>query len=218
MQVVILQLLETAHLFAVSAVLWQMTIVAMDDPSTLLILSNAEVALMLLTIWMEFVSQASATHVVIVALTHTPQTFFLYRLWLISSAKIPTLFGVVLSILSQVTGYLSMAKFFTVREVLQYEAETRTTLILTFTTKVACDVWIASCIAIYLWSKRRSSGFSKTRRSLDTLILWSVETGMCTSVIGLLVLALFLSEGTTSIWIGVFLVSGSIYANTIMAA
>lgn len=199
--VILLQLLEAAHLFVSSAVMWEMTVIIMENPASALLVSYAEVALVLVTIWMEF----------------TSQVFFLYRLWAISSARLPTVFGIALSLVSQMTGYTAVAKSLVYREMNEFKEEARVVLIITFTTKVACDMWIAACISVYLWGRRKSSSFSGTRRMLDTLILWTVETGLCTSIAGFLALVLFTADGGNNIWLGVFIFSGSVYANTIVA-
>ncbi|KAJ7165466.1 hypothetical protein C8R43DRAFT_986471 [Mycena crocata] len=79
------------------------------------------------------------------------------------------------------------------------------------------DIIIATSLCFFLWQIRVSgSQFQQTRRMVDTLIVWSVETTTITSAAGILQLILFLRRSDLA-WMTFFLIQPKLFSNSIMA-
>ncbi|TDL15203.1 hypothetical protein BD410DRAFT_778295 [Rickenella mellea] len=68
----------------------------------------------------------------------------------------------------------------------------------------------------YYLSKGRT-GFHKTDRMIDTIILWTVETGLTTTVAAVVMLIFDISLSKTAMWIGVSLFQAKLYSNSLLA-
>jgi len=196
---------QLAHFVCECAVLWEMTVVAMESPLSLLTIDKPMVAVILLTAIVAFVVQS--------------QSFFVYRLWKISEKSwMPTTCGVFLTCLRHVPGLMTVAKACIYPEAMEYYSRAHISIILAFASAFISDIWVSSVIAYYLWTKRRIGTFSTTSRIIDRLILWTVETGLCICLISSLSLILFLAQPHNYVWISAYALFGSVYANALMAA
>ncbi|TDL18471.1 hypothetical protein BD410DRAFT_793171 [Rickenella mellea] len=81
---------------------------------------------------------------------------------------------------------------------------------------VIVDIINTTALCYYL-SKGRT-GFHSTDRMIDTIILWTVETGLLTTIAALTMLIFDISLGTTAMWIGVSLFYAKLYSNSLLAA
>ncbi|KAJ8072614.1 hypothetical protein PM082_016173 [Marasmius tenuissimus] len=81
----------------------------------------------------------------------------------------------------------------------------------------ATDVLIALSL-IWVLTRRRGETVSKsTIAMIDTLILWTLETGLLTCMGGLLMLVLFMVMPGNFIWLAVFTFLTKLYSNSFMA-
>ncbi|KAL0061028.1 hypothetical protein AAF712_012149 [Marasmius tenuissimus] len=81
----------------------------------------------------------------------------------------------------------------------------------------ATDVLIALSL-IWVLTRRRGDTVSKsTIAMIDTLILWTLETGLLTCMGGLLMLVLFMVMPGNFIWLAVFTFLTKLYSNSFMA-
>ncbi|KAJ7146864.1 hypothetical protein C8R44DRAFT_758369 [Mycena epipterygia] len=78
------------------------------------------------------------------------------------------------------------------------------------------DGVIAVSMCFCLWRLRRS-GFKRTQRMVDTLIVWTVETTLITSVAGIMQLVLFLSRTDLS-FMAFFLIQPKLFSNSMLAS
>ncbi|KAF7296207.1 Saposin B-type domain-containing protein [Mycena chlorophos] len=78
------------------------------------------------------------------------------------------------------------------------------------------DLIIAGSLCYWLWRKRTETGFSQTRKMVDTLITWCVETTAITFAVGILQLILFLARSDIA-WLTLFLVQPKVFSNTMLA-
>jgi len=76
------------------------------------------------------------------------------------------------------------------------------------------DVVNTTGLCVYL--KMERSGFSRTDRMLDTLFIWSIQTGLFT-VIGAVLMLVFSLTSKTALWIGVSLFYAKLYSNSFLA-
>ncbi|KAJ3986586.1 hypothetical protein F5890DRAFT_964758 [Lentinula detonsa] len=80
----------------------------------------------------------------------------------------------------------------------------------------AADVIIAGALCFYL-SKSRT-GFKKTDSLISTLIVYSLTTGLITSLIGVVIVVTFATMPNNYIWLAFFWIDGKCYVNSCLAA
>ncbi|KAF8890072.1 hypothetical protein BD779DRAFT_1799564 [Infundibulicybe gibba] len=82
----------------------------------------------------------------------------------------------------------------------------------------ACnDVLLAASLCYFL-KKWRRSGFERTARLIDHLILWTIETGLVTSVGAVALLVFFLTMHDNFAWIGMFTIIAKLFSNSLLAS
>ncbi|KAF7340299.1 Saposin B-type domain-containing protein [Mycena venus] len=74
--------------------------------------------------------------------------------------------------------------------------ETRLLPIMTAASSIgpAVDIIIATSLCYYLWKFKKTNDFKNTNRMVDSLIIWTVETTMVTTIAGVMQLILFLAR------------------------
>ncbi|KAF7296867.1 Saposin B-type domain-containing protein [Mycena indigotica] len=78
------------------------------------------------------------------------------------------------------------------------------------------DMLISGSMCWCLLVKRHETDFPQTRKMVDTLIVWCIETTSLTAAAGLLELVLFLSRPDLA-WMTFFLVQPKLYSNSMLA-
>ncbi|KAJ7812005.1 hypothetical protein B0H14DRAFT_3150514 [Mycena olivaceomarginata] len=101
----------------------------------------------------------------------------------------------------------------------------------------AVDIIVAFSLIYYLWH-RRNTDFKHTNRMVDTIIIWTVETTLLTTLSGAMQLILFLARrhdceyrvytvygrssdilyATLVSWLVFFLIQGKLFSNSLMAS
>ncbi|KAJ6581972.1 hypothetical protein B0H19DRAFT_1252126 [Mycena capillaripes] len=82
----------------------------------------------------------------------------------------------------------------------------------------AVNITVAASLVFYLWHRRRTD-FHQTNRMVDTIIIWTVETTLLTTVSGALQLVLFLTHRDDCVpWIAVFLIQAKLFSNSMLAS
>ncbi|KAF9468722.1 hypothetical protein BDZ94DRAFT_1246111 [Collybia nuda] len=76
------------------------------------------------------------------------------------------------------------------------------------------DLVVAVALAYFLSKGRR--GFLQTTRVINYLILFSIETGVITSLIAIAVLIIFLTKPSSYAWIGMLLFLAKVYTNSLL--
>jgi len=80
----------------------------------------------------------------------------------------------------------------------------------------AADVIIAAALC-YCLSKSRT-GFARTDSLINTLIMYSLATGLATSILALLCVILFVAMRKSFAWVGIFWILGKFYVNSTLVA
>ncbi|KAJ7114955.1 hypothetical protein C8R44DRAFT_795102 [Mycena epipterygia] len=89
-------------------------------------------------------------------------------------------------------------------------------LVITATTlSPVCDGFIALAMFYCLW-KVRNSEFTRTRRIVDTLMIWTFETALVTSLAGIAEIILFVTRKDLS-FAAFFLVQPKLFSNSMLA-
>ncbi|TDL15202.1 hypothetical protein BD410DRAFT_845408 [Rickenella mellea] len=72
-------------------------------------------------------------------------------------------------------------------------------------------------VALCYYLSRGRTGFHATDRIVDTIILWTIETGLTTTVAALLMLVFDISLSKTAMWISVSFFVAKLYSNSLLA-
>ncbi|KAF7341724.1 Saposin B-type domain-containing protein [Mycena sanguinolenta] len=81
---------------------------------------------------------------------------------------------------------------------------------------VTVDITTTFSMCYWLW-KARPTGFEHTKRMIDTLLVWTVETGVATTVTSILFLVTFLSLDNL-VWFPFFLIQVKLYSNSLFVS
>lgn len=78
------------------------------------------------------------------------------------------------------------------------------------------DVLIAGSLCICLWNQREGT-FRRTKRLIDKLMVWSIQTGLLTSIGTATMLILFTAVDNFA-WLAVFCIISRLFSNSLMAS
>ncbi|KAJ6462353.1 hypothetical protein C8R47DRAFT_1158378 [Mycena vitilis] len=81
----------------------------------------------------------------------------------------------------------------------------------------AVDIIVAGSLVYYLWH-RRNTDFKQTNRMVDTIIIWTVETTLLTTISGAMQLILFLTRRHDLSWLVFFLIQAKLFSNSMLAS
>ncbi|KAJ6454212.1 hypothetical protein C8R45DRAFT_1082874 [Mycena sanguinolenta] len=98
-----------------------------------------------------------------------------------------------------------------------FVAQSEWVVTINWSLSVACDVTIATTLVAVLCSQR-SHARSKTAALVDKLILWTIETGMLTSMSSGLLLACFLAMKANYVWFPFYAVAAGLLPNSLIAS
>ncbi|KAG7088545.1 hypothetical protein E1B28_012527 [Marasmius oreades] len=80
----------------------------------------------------------------------------------------------------------------------------------------AADILIAVSLCYYLSQSR--TGFKRTDSLISTLIIYTLTTGLMTSVIDIVIVITFTTMPTNYVWLAFFWIVGRCYVNSVLAA
>jgi len=101
-------------------------------------------------------------------------------------------------------------------DVIEFERTYRWLLIFILTVGAAVDILIAASLCYYFRKHAKKSGvFSKT---MNQLMLWTIESGLLTSVTAVTMLVCYLTMQDNYIWIAIFTFLAKLFSNTFLAA
>ncbi|KAL0955567.1 hypothetical protein HGRIS_001808 [Hohenbuehelia grisea] len=84
----------------------------------------------------------------------------------------------------------------------------------------ALDVIIAGCLCYYLYKSGRDQGtptFRRTVKLVDGVILWTIQTGLLTSIVAVTAMTIFFADYNNCAWLVLNLVVTRLYPNTLVA-
>ncbi|KAJ7656518.1 hypothetical protein DFH06DRAFT_1199792 [Mycena polygramma] len=147
------------------------------------------------------------------------QSFFAYRIRVLSGQWTITIICSILSFARFVFGLMGCGLFYTASGF----AALRGGLVFwaTITTSslgIAVDFITASSLCYLLWKiKRSGTHFVQTRKMLDGLIFWTIETTLITSITGLLQLVFFRTRADL-VWGTFYLIQTKLFSNSMLAS
>ncbi|KAH9925451.1 uncharacterized protein BXZ73DRAFT_103326 [Epithele typhae] len=196
--VIFLTLVDTLHLvLCVYTVYWYLVTHFGDS-------GNLELVVWSLTVQTDFQTLVAVT----------VECFFARRLWLMSKNRFIAASIIVLSIGQIIAVVVFTVDAFRLGEFAKFSSLTWE-IILGLGGSTVADIIIAVAMCYYLY--RRRTGLRRTDSLVTALMVYSVNSGMTTSVIATLSLILFLAMPTNLIWIAVFWLIGKCYVNSFLA-
>ncbi|KZT27400.1 hypothetical protein NEOLEDRAFT_138023 [Neolentinus lepideus HHB14362 ss-1] len=142
------------------------------------------------------------------------QLFFARRVWILSQNKIIVGLIGVLSLLHFALGIVFTAEAFKLKHFSKYSSLTWVSCV-GFGAAALADIMIATAMCYYL-SQRRTE-FKRTNSVITTLMIYSINTGLLTSVIATTCVIAFAVSPTSFVWLSFFWVLGKCYVNSVMA-
>jgi len=142
------------------------------------------------------------------------QGFFAYRIKVLSrSYAIPVICWLAILI------RFSFNSFATIMSVtmtlFEFEATHINLVHGSFITGIILDNLVAASLSYYLFNRGRDA-MERTRSVIRRLILFSIETGIVTSMVGTVATIMCFTMPNNAIWIGILFFHSKIYANSLM--
>jgi len=143
------------------------------------------------------------------------QLFYARRVYLISQNIIVSVLICVLGGLYFVFGTLITVKSFLLKRYSRFN-EMNWMATIGLSGAASADGLIAASMCWYLYHKR--TAYAKTNSTIMTLMAYSINSGLLTSILGVLVLVFFLLGSNTSlVWEGLIWTLGKCYVNSLLA-
>ncbi|KAJ7599260.1 hypothetical protein C8J56DRAFT_1040155 [Mycena floridula] len=149
------------------------------------------------------------------------ELFLVYRVWLLSDRNrmlamflaSPTVLS--LAIVHFISGEYTAAAFFRLHMFSRFGVVTSASIIRLVSAAV-CDTAIAVAMCFFLHRKR--TGYKKTDKVIDHLIIFSINTGLLTSVASIACLITYLLVPQTWVYLGLCFLISKLYANTFLSS
>ncbi|CDO68272.1 hypothetical protein BN946_scf184842.g35 [Trametes cinnabarina] len=150
------------------------------------------------------------------------EAFFARRVWMMSRNWVVTGIILILAALHFVVRVLSVVtpqseltlRRFILGRFSKFKSLTWVTC-LGLGAAAASDILIAGAMCYYLYKKR--TGLKRTDSLVTTLMVYSINTGLTTSIIGTICVVAFGAMPTNFVWLGFFWIMGKCYVNSFLA-
>ncbi|KIM82189.1 hypothetical protein PILCRDRAFT_820556 [Piloderma croceum F 1598] len=101
--------------------------------------------------------------------------------------------------------------------VITYVAQFRWLLTFILAVGAAVDVIIAAALCFHL-KQHRATSFQRTIKLINQTMIWTIETGLVTSVTAVVMLICFLAMQHNFVWISIFTFLAKLFSNSLLAA
>ncbi|KAH9933253.1 uncharacterized protein BXZ73DRAFT_101213 [Epithele typhae] len=142
------------------------------------------------------------------------ECFFARRLYIMSKNWILAGTVVILALIHISTGLVFTVKAFTLGHFSKFTT-LKPVIVLGLVAPAVADILIAGSMCYYLYRKR--TGLSRTDSIVTALMVYSVNSGLTTSIIASACVITFLAMPTNLIWIAFFWLLGKCYVNSFLA-
>jgi len=143
------------------------------------------------------------------------ECFFARRVWIMSSNMYLVVIIIVLAVIHFALGIVFTVGSFHLATMSGFKDMIWVTS-LGIGSAAAADMVIAGALCFYL-SKSRT-GFKKTDSLISTLIVYSLSTGLVTSIIGVVIVITYALLPNDYVWLAFFWIDGKCYVNSCLAA
>ncbi|KAF7365681.1 hypothetical protein MVEN_00441800 [Mycena venus] len=145
------------------------------------------------------------------------QGFFSSRIYRLSEKLCIPILCWTMSFLRVVLAIVVTVPLLRETSVPKYEVQWRWALTAVWIVNTLNDLTIAVTLVIILIGRRKNVAHKRTTALVDKLILWTIETGMLTSVASMITLACFIAMKDNFAWVAFFSVSARFISNSLLA-
>lgn len=195
-------LLTFAHLVCIVYWTWTMTVSSYGHPNEITI----------------FTTSRSVNVIITPFICYFVQLFFAFRLFKFSGSWLLAIICVILGGTSFVGTLVDAARALNRGSMGGNMNAQYWLTVLSLVSGAMCDLIITAGLVFYLRKSRAVIKVSRTIDMIDKLTLWSIETGLITSINAILVTIFFSVQRTTFIWIALYMVLADVYTNVFLAA
>ncbi|KAJ7770445.1 hypothetical protein B0H16DRAFT_1774128, partial [Mycena metata] len=144
------------------------------------------------------------------------QSFFSLRIYGLSKKLYIPALSWILSFVRFIDNMVGTAAGLRTKSMPGYFAQWEWLIMADWCISVTNDVVITVTL-VSLLHRQRTNAYKRTALLMDKLIAWTIETGMLTSVMSILTLALFIREKESFIWVSVYFVEPRLFSNSLLA-
>jgi hypothetical protein len=193
--------IQLGHFVCIISILWTMTVSTYGDPSQLQVLPLAADLAIPLSAFTAFIVQS----------------FYAFRLWKLSEQVFLPILCEMISVVAQISTLILSPRAFYMTDLTVFEESQIVLITLSFVARAACDFITTAGIT---WSlhRKRVSNFESTMTMIDRLIYWTIETGLATSLMAVIVAVLFLVLKQNFVWFGAWLMLPNVIGNSLLAS
>jgi hypothetical protein len=145
------------------------------------------------------------------------QAWFAYRVLKFSERLYIPVFCWFLSFLRCVATIVAAIEAFPAPNIITFETQWQWLLTFILTVGAAVDIIIAVSFCYFI-KQHRSTSFGRTVKTINQLMIWTVETGLVTSVGAVAMLICFLIMPENYIWLAIFTFLAKLFSNSLLAA
>ncbi|KAF8183575.1 hypothetical protein K438DRAFT_1839055 [Mycena galopus ATCC 62051] len=142
--------------------------------------------------------------------------FFSFRIYRLSKKLAVPVITWIMAFLRLLGGIVLFIATLKMKSVEGYVTQWEWLLTFIWAVGSANDLTITATL-VFLLHKQRDKAHKRTAVLVDKLILWTIETGLLTSITGLVELACFVTMKDNFIWIAFFAVVTRLYSNSLLA-
>ncbi|KAG2043324.1 hypothetical protein BDR03DRAFT_941094 [Suillus americanus] len=193
--------IQLGHFVCIISTLWTMTVSTYGDPSQLQVFPLAADLAIPLSAFTAFIVQS----------------FYAFRLWRLSQKKFLPILCEMISIVAQISTLILSPRAFHMTNLTVFEDSQISLITLSFVSRAVCDLITTVAIAWSLYHKRVSK-IENTTTMIDRLIYWTIETGLATSLMAVVVAVLFLVLKQNFVWFGAWLMLPNVVGNSLLAS
>ncbi|GLB39105.1 hypothetical protein LshimejAT787_0602670 [Lyophyllum shimeji] len=144
------------------------------------------------------------------------ETFLAYRVWMLSNRRtFLTCLLLFLALLHLASGEVSAIQFLTLKRFAKF-GSVKIPSILRLGSAALCDTGIAISLCYFLHQKR--TGFERTDKIIDYLILFAINSGLLTSIASVACLVTYLVVPRTWVYLALCFLISRLYANTFLCS
>ncbi|KAG7095597.1 hypothetical protein E1B28_006327 [Marasmius oreades] len=192
---------ELGHSICISHAIYFVTVVSWSDPQILIVPPK--------TLSTAILFSALSTPLI--------QSFLAYRIKGVGRTWTITIICWLLSVVRSIMAIISFAAGINMVSLQIYLKNWEWSILATTVIGAANDLLIAVSLIWVLLRQRDMTTSKSTLTIIDTLIRWTLQTGLLTSMGGILMMILFLVMRDNFIWLSVFTFLAKLYSNSLMA-
>ncbi|KAJ7181523.1 hypothetical protein C8R43DRAFT_969446 [Mycena crocata] len=145
------------------------------------------------------------------------QSFFAYRIYVLSKSWWIPCICWAMSLFRVVPSNVAVFAFGIREPIAEFIAKWNWLFIAVWTVSAANDVLIAGTLVFLLYHER-SRALKRTAAVVDKLIAWTIETGVLTSFVSIIMLILFVTMRDTFTWLACYVIIARLFSNSLLAS